>query len=153
MPPVPLEFAEVARKLLASELGAGPPASSSEVAAATVRVWEKLAKHFAMLVGEMGVRTLLDRSVFLASATHPWLAGSGGLPRVAPTSDAPWAPLQAVIEGQEPVRAAGAIETLIATFVGLVGRFIGHGLVARLLQEVWPELFPRDAKESHETPG
>jgi hypothetical protein len=147
MPPVPHEFADVARQLLAKELGTGPAASTAEVAEAAVRLWEKLGKHFAMLVGEMGVRTLLDRSLVLTAVQYPWLAGSTGVSRVAPLKQ-PWIPPSAILHAEDAAAATQGVESLIATFLGLVGRFIGQRLVVRLLREVWPELFAEETKET-----
>jgi hypothetical protein len=130
------DLAAAARKLVASD-------SPSRVAADAVQVCEQLSQHLARLVGEIGTRTLLARSAALTSARFPWLAGA--LPRTA-SADSPWAALRAAMELQDPHTAVEAFVDLLSTFIELLGRLIGDALVARLLHEVWPELFPPAAK-------
>ena len=130
------ELAAAARKLVASEL-------ATSVGAGAVHACEQLSEHLARIIGEMGVRTLLSRSATLTSARFPWLASA--IPRTAAASS-PWAALGAAMESQDPQTASDAFVDLLATFIELLGRLIGDALVARLLQELWPDLFPPTAK-------
>ena len=136
-------FGAVAKKLLA---GAGDDdAAPLKVAARVVQAVEQLTQHLAQLVGETGVRALLARSVALSSATFPWLAGS--VPIVRP-ADSPWASLRAAMENQDPRTISEAFSELLSTFVGLLERLIGDRVVAHLLHDVWPEVFPHAVKET-----
>ncbi len=135
--PRALEFAAAARAILVHESGA--QTSPERVADGVALAWEKLARQFSRIVGEEGARTLLVRSVTTASATFPWLAQ-----KEADVSDLRWAQLRTAMGKQEQDVAAEAFVSLLAAFVGLLGRLIGEGLVMRLLYEVWPSVFPQD---------
>jgi hypothetical protein len=130
------ELAAAVRKLVAAD-------SATHVAADAVQACEQLSQHLARIIGEIGVRALLARSAALTSARFPWLAGA--IPRTA-SADSPWAALRAAMESQDPQTASEAFVDLLATFIELLGRLIGDTLVARLLHELWPELFPSPAK-------
>lgn len=136
--PVTPELAVAARKLVAGR-------SVTRVAADAVQACERLSQHFARIIGEIGTHALLARSAVLTSARFPWLAGA--IPRTA-SADSPWAALRAAMEQQEPQVASDAFVDLLSTFIELLGRLIGDGLAARLLHELWPELFPHGAKET-----
>lgn len=124
-------FAAAVRKLVAADL--------THVAADAVRACEQLSLHLARIIGEIGVRALLARSATLTSVRFPWLASA--IPRTA-SADSPWAALTVAMESQDPPTASEAFVDLLATFIELLGRLIGDALVARLLHELWPELFP-----------
>ena len=140
------EFAGAARKLLSLEGAPGATAASSaEIAARAVKSWEKLSEHFAKLIGDTGVRTLLNRCVSIASAKFPCLATA----RASSTStESPWSGLHDCLARQDPEYAIEAFTGLFATFVELLGRFIGEALVAHILHEIWPRIFPMSIKES-----
>jgi hypothetical protein len=119
---------DIARALLRAEGGVDSPAN---VAAAVAQVWTKLRAHFTRLIGDAGIQAVLDRTVSLASMRSAWLAPEG-LAGFAHQS----------VEG-----GVTGFSELLWTFVGLLGRFIGHQLVGRLLHEVWPDVFPSVLKE------
>lgn len=121
--------------------GDSPP----EMAASVVRAVEQLTTHLARIVGAVGIRALLARSVFLVSSRFPWLAST--IPATAPAGE-PWSSLEAAMARQDPDTARSAFADLLATFAELLGRLIGEGLVARLLTEVWPEVVSHTAKET-----
>jgi hypothetical protein len=91
-------------------------------------VWEKLAQHLARLVGQSGVETLWKRSLVLANI--PWLSSVGTL--------------REAMEQQAPDTAVDGFIAVFSTFVGLLQRLIGEGLVDRLLGEVWPAIFLKE---------
>jgi hypothetical protein len=130
------DLAATARKLVAGD-------SAARVTADAVQACEQLSQHLARIVGEIGVRVLLARSATLTSARFPWLASA--IPRTA-SADSPWAALKEALELQDPHAASEAFADLLATFIELLGRLIGDALVARLLHELWPELFLSPAK-------
>lgn len=124
------------RKLVAAD-------STTHVAADAVQSCEQLSQHLARIIGEIGVRTLLARSAALTSARFPWLASA--IPRTA-SAGSPWAALRVAMESQDPPTASEGFVDLLTTFIELLGRLIGDALVARLLHELWPELFPSPAQ-------
>lgn len=119
--------------------------SPVHVAASAVRACQQLTYHLTRIIGEGGSRTLLARSVLLTSARIPWLTNT--IPPTAP-ADELWTSLRGVLELQDPDTARDAFAELVSTFVELLGRLIGEGLVARLLPEVWPEIFSSAEKET-----
>ena len=130
------ELAAAVRKFVTED-------STTHVAANTVQVCEQLSQHLARIIGEMGVRTLLARSAVLTSRRFPWLASA--ILRTA-SGDSPWAAMKVATEVQDPQTAREAFADVLTTFIDLLGRLIGDALVARLLHELWPELFPSPAK-------
>ena len=132
----------VAKKLLA---GTGDDAAPSRVAARAVQAIEQVTSHLAPLVGETGVRAVLARSVALSSATFPWLAGT--IPIVRP-AESPWASLLVAMERQDTRTISEGFVALLSTFIGLLERLVGERLAARLMHDVWPEVFPYGVKES-----
>jgi hypothetical protein len=141
---VPESFGAVAKRLLTGAGGDGDDAAS-KVAARAVEAVERLTQHLAELVGETGVRAVLARSVALSAAAFPWLATT--IPIIRPP-DAAWESLRAAMAKQDPRRIREAFGVLLSTFVGLLGRLIGDGLVAHLLHDIWPEVFPSAVKET-----
>ncbi len=134
-------FVDAAKKLLA-----GDDAGASTLTTRAVQAVEQLATHLAPLVGETGVRALLARSVALASQTFPWIAGT--IPIVRTAEDAPWSSLRSAMVRQDPEAICGGFALLLSTFFGLLGRLVGEHLVAHLMHDVWPALFPYDVKEA-----
>jgi hypothetical protein len=121
-------FADAARQLLAA--GPGEGASVKDVADRAERASERFAQHLARLVGGSGVETLWKRSLVLASANVPWLSSVGSL--------------REAMEQQAPDAAIEGFVAVFSTFVYLLQRLIGVGLVERLLAEVWPAIFSKE---------
>jgi hypothetical protein len=132
----------VAKKLIES---AGDDAAPSKLAAHAVQAIEQLTHHLTQLVGETGVRAVFARSAALSSATYPWLART--IPIVAPT-DSPWGTLRVAMEQEDPPAIRDGFIALLSTFLELLGRLIGDGLVQRLLHDVWPDVVPEAVKEA-----
>jgi hypothetical protein len=125
---------EPARKLLGQEAGLG---NADDPAVGAARASEKLSAHFANLIGSAGMHALFDRSLALVRVEYPWLAAA-----IAAPTESRWTRLQVCMDAQDPAVANEAAVELVATLLALVGRFIGDELVARLLTEIWPDLFP-----------
>lgn len=125
------ELAGLVRQLL---VGSGPPESAA-VAVGAARACQMLAQHVSRLVGELGVRTLFDRSIHLASTSFVCLATAGN------AADG-FEVVRVCLEQEDPTTAVEAATHVLVTFVGLLERFIGPTLVANLMHEVWPAIFP-----------
>ena len=52
------------------------------------------------------------------------------------------------MEQQDPAASIEAFVAVLSTFVGLLERLVGEGLVERLLGEVWPTVFSYPAKDT-----
>ncbi len=121
--------------LIAHETG-GSKASQSQTPAA-FRVCEKLRPHLATLMGNTGIRTLLARSLALASAEVPWLrAVQVKVDGCLEMKDE----LQARVD---PEQMAEGNVILVAQLLGLLVAFIGENLTLGLVREVWPKLPPK----------
>ncbi len=133
---------DLARALLLAE--PGPQAAADDaasIAAGVERVWTKLDSHFKRLVGDAGIRALLDRTVVISRGRVPWL-----VPCEPGTVDGA-GHLRALFERQTPEAGLEGAGVLVTEFVALVGRFIGPALVGRLLHELWPDVFASASKE------
>jgi hypothetical protein len=128
------DFGQAARHLL----GDGTPDQLAERAS---QACERLAKHLSRLLGETGVELLLKRSIVLAGAQFPWLI-------VESTDGDAASRLRDALARQEPASIGDAVVAVLSTFVGLLERLIGAGLVDRLLAEVWPAVFVHVAKDA-----
>jgi hypothetical protein len=130
-----------ARLLLVTVGGADVTATPAQLAGAIDQVWTELQTHFGNLIGAAGMRALQDRSVSIAAERLPWLA----VPRQG-SGVATWS-LRTVFERRPPSEAIAEFSHVMASLITLVGRLIGDAMVGRVLHEIWPEVFPRIAKE------
>jgi hypothetical protein len=138
------EIARAARTLLVGD--ATQPGSAARIAARAAEACERLSRHLARLMGEMGSRAIFNRSLLLTRTRFPWIAnvvGTAGLP----PGESPWTPLRTSMELQDAETAVEAFAELLSTLVRLLGDLIGDPLVSQLLQEVWPHVFRRGGAE------
>jgi hypothetical protein len=97
-------------------------------------VCEKLHLHLATFMGNSGFRTLLSRSLALATTEVPWL-------RTVRIRD-DWS-LEGLEELQTQISQDELFEggvTLLAQLLGLLVTFIGEALTVRLVRDVWPKV-------------
>ena len=120
----------LARRLIALEAARDP---ADGPAGAAVRACEKMRAPLAKLAGVAGFRSLLSRSLALATAEVPWLEG------VKVRADGS-------LEGFDPVgRQRGADQcgeagvVLVAQLLGLLETFIGEPLTLGLVRDAWPD--------------
>src|SRR5450759_5552497 len=112
--------------------------SSETKTPAIYLVGEKLRPQLATLMGNVGFRALLSRSLALTNAEVPWLRavhvnadGSfEGLDELGAQVDS-----DDIFEGRV---------VLLAQLLGLLVAFIGEDLTLRLVREVWPKLSLND---------
>ena len=119
------------RQILAHETGGG--SSSELVAAGAAQACVKISRHLSKVIGDAGIRMLLDRSVTLTRAEFPWLASAE--PKLTD-----FAQLRASLAQQDAATAITAAEFLLTTLTGLLGQFIGDRLATHLLSEIWPDV-------------
>lgn len=101
-------------------------------------VFEKLRSPLATLMGNGGFRALLSRALALARAEVPWLRAV----HVKADGALAW-----VEELHPPLAPAEFLEgrvVLLAQLLGLLVAFIGPGLTARLIGEIWPKILLND---------
>ena len=107
--------------------------SAEQIAAACGALWLELDAALSPIIGPRGVAALIQRSLHLASAVHPWL--SARQPGGPATLDA--AALVSLLAQRSSDDAAAAAETFLQTFHGLLTSLIGGSLTERLLRAAW----------------
>ena len=132
MDSTPPKLREFARRLLAHEAGPGGPARAKPVE--TFQVFEKLRAPLIQVSGTGGFRSLLSRSLALASDDVPWLhalhiRADGSLEGLKE--------LEAKLSAEE--FALGEV-ALLVRFIGLLVIFIGPTLTLQLLHDTWPKM-------------
>jgi len=130
-----------ARALLLSVGGSEATSSSERIALAIEQVWVQLAHHFGRLIGAGGIQALQDRSVSVAAKRLPWLSVPLHGSEVAAWS------LVTVFERRPATEAVAELAHVMDSLLTLLGRLIGDALVETILHEMWPDVFPRRAKE------
>jgi hypothetical protein len=118
---------------------AGRDADSKAVAAAALRLYDRLAEQLTPLIGDAGIDALTGRSLHLTRREFPWLEE---VPE-GNDSDGPFAQARLRLERQEAATAADAAVATLATLVALLSALIGEGLTSRLLQAAWSAQLPR----------
>ncbi len=130
-----------ARRILASETGGAT--APEQVAAGMMTACDRFYATLAPLIGETGVSALMNRSQALVAGSFIWL---GTAPPGA--RERPWLQLRSRIGQQSSDVATRASVALLASFMGLLGKFIGEGLTDVLVHAAWPEVFAGPPKET-----
>ena len=119
---------------LASRVERG--ATAAEIAAVMATLCQEINAALSPIVGGRGVAALHNRSHHLCANSHGWMAGL----RDAPTSDAAFETLVALLAQREPGEALSGGEDYLRTFHDLLLSLIGPSLTERLLRTVWPPI-------------
>jgi hypothetical protein len=111
----------------------GAEADAAAIAHAVVALWRDVDTALGPIIGARGVLALLNRSLHLTAAQHPWLAAVHQ--DMALQTDL--AALESLFARQHAAAAlAGGTELLLA-FRRLLGTLIGPALTERLLRLAW----------------
>lgn len=123
--------------------------TATEVAAACGALWLEIVAVLSPIIGTRGVAALGQRSLHLASATHPWLAAR---PSADPDAlDAAW--LVSLLAQRSGDEAAAAGSTFLQAFRELLSSLIGASLTERLLRSVWgPPDTPLNSANAQDSP-
>ncbi len=100
----------------------------------SVAVIQKMRPQLVDLMGNTGFHALVSRSLMLAKAEMPWLAGAslnkeGNLEGFEDSHEP---------ADSESISKGGSI--MLASVLGLLSSFIGELLTMQLVLEVWPKL-------------
>ena len=119
---------ELTRRLIAraTERNNDPNSAPAAVHAACERAYIELTRW----VGPTGSRELLRRSLAQAQLEHGLLKGI----RVGELSEPGLNGVAEVIESEGPSPVASALEDVLETLLGLLGRLIGNELAARIVE-------------------
>ncbi len=109
-----------------------PDTNARQIAEAVVSTWHALDAALAPIIGLRGAAALYQRSVFVTSRKHAWLAAlheeiDGRIDSAA---------LKSLFSQQRDDDAAAAAEALLQTFHELLASLVGHSLTSRLLRSV-----------------
>lgn len=116
---------------------------STNIAAHAAAICREVSKHVSRLVGDLGMRAMFERSLYLAGSSFECLRSIA-----IDKQDGPYEGLRVCLEREAPDVALPAAQHVLTTFIELLERFIGERLVATLLHEVWPQVFPGLEKET-----
>lgn len=108
--------------------------SSVRKTPAACLVIDKLRPRLATLMGNIGFRALLSRTLVLANTEFPWTRAV----RVEPEGSL--AGLDELGTQFDPDEIIEGCAVLLAQMLGLLVAFIGEDLTLRLVREVWPKL-------------
>lgn len=111
---------------------AGAGADAARIADVLVSTWQQVDIALSPILGQRGVAALYQRSLHLASASHPWLAGTQQGLATAMDLHA----LKTAIAQRSPADAAAAAGDLLQTFHELMDSLVGPSLTERLLLPV-----------------
>ena len=108
-------------------------ADPAQIAAAVATIWNEIDDALTPIVGPQGLVALYRRTVHLAAAQHPWLAGrdEGVLTDTDP------AVLKSVLASRSSAEAAAGGNAFLNTFHELLASLIGPSLTKRLLRSAW----------------
>jgi hypothetical protein len=126
------QMRSIAKRLIVAEIPTNSAAQAPP--GAVFPVTDKLRPHLATLVGRVGVRALLARSLALASAEVPWLRAA------QVNADGDLEGVKALGADLDPSAFFEGRVVLLAQLLGLLAAIIGPGLTSRLVGEIWPQV-------------
>ena len=110
-------------------------------------MFQELHDHLARLIGVVGFRTLLARSLKLAREEAP------ALETLEVKPDGGLAGLAEALVGRSPAEALAAPTTLLAHFLALLAAFVGDDLALHLVSEAVRRNGPRANAQGSEDRG
>jgi hypothetical protein len=120
-------FQSTAQRLLEEAARAGE--AQTALPRAAEKVFQELHDHLARLIGVVGFRTLLARSLKLAREGAPALSA------LEVKADGAIVGLTEALVARSPAEALAAPTTLLAHFLALLAAFVGDELALHLVSE------------------
>ena len=133
---MPMESHESAQFAAALANRVEKGADASRIAEASVAIWKEIDVALRSVIGQRGVAALYKRSLYLASAFYPWLAGLHGS---VPSTAIDLAPFAAAIAKQTGADAFAGSVAMLEAFHALLTTLVGPSLTERLLRSVWED--------------
>lgn len=128
----------LARRLLAHE--AGGRRGSEEIVEAADVVCQKLRQHLGKRIGPAGFDSLLARALHLSKRQFAFLERvkfeQGGSACLTGSRES--------VQGHDPAEVGEGFATLLASFLWLLGKFVGDDMALRQITTLWPEVLIRD---------
>jgi hypothetical protein len=131
----------VARRIIALEV---PREPSDVLVDEAARACEKLRVPLARLAGVAGFRSLMARTLALATAEVPWLNS------VQVQADGSLEGFDSARRQQDAVPGAEAEVVVVAQLLGLLATLIGEPLTLLLVRDVWPDATVDEADQRGE---
>ena len=125
---------------------AGDGADAAGIAEAIVALCEQVGSELAPIIGQRGVAALYTRSLYLATAAHPWLEL-----QAEPQGSMDLSALKTAIAGQPSADAAAGGVAVLQTFHALLTSLIGASLTDRLLDAVWVHHSPSSGSPAQDS--
>ena len=126
-------IANLAGRLLQTP-AAGAGAAPETPEEAFLRRYESVRPRLTELVGRIGFRALLTRSLSLATAERPWLSA------VQVDTEGCLTGLHEALAGPGAAESEGCCTALLAHLLGLLASLIGAELTGLLLSGAWPDI-------------
>lgn len=123
----------LARQVLVREVGGRQQPEA--LAEAAERAYHRLRQHLSLLIGPIGFKTLFARALSLAKSEFPILERIEFEER----SDAGLKGVREFAVAHDPAEASDGLAAILASFISLLGTFIGEDLGLRLVREAWPQ--------------
>lgn len=124
---------------------AGEGADSTRTADAIAALWQQIEAALAPIIGQRGVAALYKRSLYLATATHPWLELQED-PQATPDLAA----LKSAIARQRSTDATAGGVAMLQAFHTLLTSLIGSSLSGQLLDAVWTHPSPSSGSSAQD---
>lgn len=133
------------RIALAVAQRAGEDADAARIADVIVVLWQQIEVVLAPIVGQRGVAALYKRSLYLATAAHPWLELQED-PQATPDLVA----LKSAISEQRSADATAGGVAMLRAFHTLLTSLIGSSLSGQLLDAVWTHPSPSSGSSAQD---
>ena len=128
----------LAWRLLAHE--AGGRRGSEEIVEAAEVVCQKLRRHLGKRIGPAGFESLLARALHLSKRQFAFLERVESEQR----GSACLTGFREPVQGHDPAEVGDGLATLLASFLWLLGQFVGDDMALRQITTLWPEVLIRD---------
>ena len=123
---------ELARRLVAR--AAAQSDTQRGAALAAHAACERTFRELTRSLGQSGAHALLTRALAQARTEHPLV----GNIRIGAQSDPGLAGVPDIVEAHGAPAVAAALEAVLETLLGLLGRLVGDDMVAQLVEHITP---------------
>ena len=128
----------LARRLLANE--AAGRRDSEDIVEAAEAICQKLRRHLGKRIGPAGFESLLARALHISKRQFAFLeqveSEQGGSACLTGVRES--------VQGHNPAEVGEGFATLLASFLWLLGQFVGDDMALRQITTLWPEVLIRD---------
>lgn len=102
----------------------------------SVVLWERLTTELVSIIGDGGFQSIYSRSIYLTSASFPWVA-QVLLPPSDEQNGSRFASLGISLQAQDCAKASEASLHLLRTYIDILVLLIGESLTTTILSTAW----------------